>query len=180
MDIPFGFCHCGCGNKTSIIDRHDTKLKAVKGQPRPYLKGHASRISPVDYVVEDRGYETPCWIWQRGTEKHGYGRMKHNGRQCSSHRVYYERVKGPVPKSEAPLWLVLDHLCRVPSCVNPDHLELVTQAVNRRRGVQKSLTAEIVREIRESPETQASLALRFGVAQSCISEARRGVSWKDV
>jgi hypothetical protein len=28
----------------------------------------------------------------------------------------------------------LDHLCRVPPCVNPEHLEPVTPAVNTQRG----------------------------------------------
>jgi hypothetical protein len=37
------------------------------------VRGHAQRLSPIDYLSEDRGYETPCWIWQRGKDGDGYG-----------------------------------------------------------------------------------------------------------
>jgi hypothetical protein len=46
-----------------------------------------------------------------------------------AHRVAFEWLVGPVPKG-----LVLDHLCRNRGCVNPSHLEPVTQQVNTLRG----------------------------------------------
>ena len=46
-----------------------------------------------------------------------------------SHRYAYELVIGPIPKG-----LTLDHLCRVRGCVNPGHLEPVTQRENTLRG----------------------------------------------
>lgn len=45
------------------------------------------------------------------------------------HRLVYESVYGSIPKG-----LVLDHLCRVRYCINPEHLEAVTRAENNRRG----------------------------------------------
>lgn len=45
-------------------------------------------------------------------------------------RWYYEQVRGPIPAG-----LHLDHLCRNTMCVNPDHLEPVTQRVNTLRGI---------------------------------------------
>jgi hypothetical protein len=36
-------------------------------------------------------------------------------------------------KGDVPEDLVIDHKCRTPSCVNPDHLEPVTQGENLRR-----------------------------------------------
>lgn len=45
-----------------------------------------------------------------------------------AHRFAYELVKGPIPEG-----LTLDHLCNVPLCVNPDHLEPVTLSENIRR-----------------------------------------------
>lgn len=46
-----------------------------------------------------------------------------------AHRYVYESIRGPIPEG-----LVLDHLCRNTSCVNPDHLEPVTYGENFRRG----------------------------------------------
>jgi HNH endonuclease len=46
-----------------------------------------------------------------------------------AHAFSYEIAHGPVPPG-----LVLDHLCRHPACVNPDHLEPVTQRENILRG----------------------------------------------
>jgi hypothetical protein len=40
----------------------------------------------------------------------------------------YELTYGPIPEG-----LVIDHLCRVRSCCNPEHLEAVTPEENNRR-----------------------------------------------
>lgn len=80
------------------------------------------------YTVEDRGYDTPCWICT-SIDLQGYGRMSHLGTQRRAHRVMYMRLVGPIPEG-----LVLDHLCRVRSCVNPEHLEPVTNEENLKRG----------------------------------------------
>jgi hypothetical protein len=88
------------------------------------------RKSPVDYREEDRGYDTPCWIWLRGFAggKYPYPMTYHKGRVCVAHVVYYEEAFGPVPEG-----LELDHLCRQHECVNPLHLEPVTHKENCRR-----------------------------------------------
>lgn len=52
-----------------------------------------------------------------------------DGKPRRAHRVAYELLVGPIPEG-----LVLDHLCRVRHCVNPDHLEPVTKRENERRG----------------------------------------------
>ena len=70
-----------------------------------------------------------CWIWLAARVK-GYGRFWVNGHTPPAHRWFYEQVRGPIDSE-----LVLDHLCRNPSCVNPAHLEPVTDAVNVLRGV---------------------------------------------
>lgn len=75
--------------------------------------------------VESNG----CWVWTASLSN-GYGQyMLVTGKPVRAHRWAYEQFIGPVPKG-----LELDHLCRVPSCINPSHLEPVTHAENMRRG----------------------------------------------
>ena len=74
-----------------------------------------------------------CWIWTGAKFKHGYGRIRTTSVKFGeniklAHRVIYEIYKGPIPEG-----LVLDHLCRNPSCVNPEHLDPCTQRENIRR-----------------------------------------------
>lgn len=71
-------------------------------------------------------YLGPCWT--RG-KANRYGTIQDGTRKVPSHRWLWEHINGPVPDG-----LVLDHLCRNPSCVNPAHLEPVTKAENTRRG----------------------------------------------
>lgn len=75
--------------------------------------------------------ESDCWIWiGPKRNKSGYGAYSFFGRAVlCAHRVSYQMFRGYVPGNK-----VLDHLCRVPSCVNPWHLEIVTSMENVRRG----------------------------------------------
>lgn len=73
-----------------------------------------------------------CWIWRAAHSHNGYGRFQAGRRGegvKAAHRVAFELARGPIPEG-----LVLDHLCRNPKCVNPDHLEPVTQRINVLRG----------------------------------------------
>lgn len=122
------------------------------------------------YVVDENG----CWIWQGYLTPAGYGRAHMDGNMRPAHRVVYTHLVAPVPRE-----LVLDHLCRVRACVNPDHMEPVTNAENLRRGSRTKLNAEIVAEIRSSPERVMDIAERLGIARSCVSNIRAGRRWKD-
>lgn len=69
---------------------------------------------------------TGCWLWTGGPSSGGlYGGIRYKGRQRGAHRVVYELLVGAIPAG-----LQIDHLCRVPRCVNPGHLEPVTQREN--------------------------------------------------
>lgn len=73
---------------------------------------------------------TDCWLWTGSTAglRGGYGAFRVDGKNRLAHRVAYELSRGPIPHG-----MTVDHLCRVRSCVNPDHLELVSLAENVRR-----------------------------------------------
>jgi len=70
-----------------------------------------------------------CWNWTGATNGIGYGKISAAGKYTMAHRVAYELFVGPIPAE-----LVIDHLCRNPSCVNPSHLEPVPQLENIKRG----------------------------------------------
>jgi hypothetical protein len=73
--------------------------------------------------------ESGCWLWIGALDKEGYGVFGINGKQKRAHRVSYEAHIGKIPDG-----LCLDHKCRVRCCVNPSHLEAVTNKENIRRG----------------------------------------------
>ena len=75
-------------------------------------------------VIDERG----CWVWQ-GALTDGYARGRVAGRTVGLHRAEYEHVHGPIPDG-----MQLDHLCRNRACLNPTHLEPVTQRENILRG----------------------------------------------
>lgn len=76
----------------------------------------------------DKDRPSGCWIWM-GSRTGGYGTLSWQGRAMRAHRVALELAGVAVPDGWIP-----DHLCCVPSCVNPAHLEPVPFAENVRRG----------------------------------------------
>lgn len=79
--------------------------------------------------VDRSGGLFSCWLWTAATNRHGYGMIRVNGQLLRAPRVAYELLVGPIPPG-----LQIDHLCRVRACVNPSHLEPVTQKENILRG----------------------------------------------
>lgn len=74
-----------------------------------------------------------CWLW-KGKLSRGYGQFSVGSRTDNTrglvyaHRFAYEAMVGQIPHR-----LTIDHLCRTRTCVNPDHMEVVTQGENVRR-----------------------------------------------
>ena len=88
-------------------------------------KGVLERIQEKIFVAPDG-----CWLWTASVCGGGYGRIAiGSGKYKRAHRAYYELIIGKVPDG-----LVLDHKCKKRSCVNPYHLEAVTQKENVWRG----------------------------------------------
>lgn len=74
--------------------------------------------------------ENGCILWRGPRNSKGYGVLGLTGSGFSraAHRYAYESRFGPIPEG-----LTLDHKCYVRLCVNPIHLEPVTQAENAAR-----------------------------------------------
>lgn len=174
---PSGLCLCGCGQRTHLAPYTSCRMGWVKDRPISFIIGHHRRMSPLEYIVDS---ETGCWIWQRAISPNPsfpYGRAAINQRKVHAHRMMYERIIGPIPEG-----MFLDHLCRNPSCVNPAHLEPVSQAVNCQRGKNTKLTPSDVREIRRlAPTTKhRDLARRFGITKAHVSDVVTKKVWKNI
>lgn len=82
------------------------------------------------FTIED----TNCWVWQGYLSEAGYGKfgIKRNGKLviALAHRWLYE-IFNDVRLERSQ---VCDHLCRNRACVNPKHIEIVTDQINILRG----------------------------------------------
>jgi len=99
-------------------------------------------------AVDERG----CWVWQNACNNKGYGQVGVGGKVCSTHRVAYELLVGPIPAG-----LHIDHLCRNRACCNPAHLEPVTNKVNSERSERATKT----RCVRDHALTGENLIVRL-------------------
>jgi len=70
-----------------------------------------------------------CWNWIASRDSSGYGHFWDDNILIGAHRWSYKHFVGPIPDG-----LTIDHLCRNPACVNPKHLEPVTNVENIMRG----------------------------------------------
>lgn len=66
-----------------------------------------------------------CVLWDGFVRYDGYGMTRRDGKRLYAHRVAYEDRHGPIPAG-----MTVDHLCFNPTCVNPEHLRLLTMLEN--------------------------------------------------
>lgn len=138
QDTPYGYCHCGCGEKTKPAPYTNKRRGMVKDQPNRFISGHHTRLpeyqnKPGDdrarfWSKVDRTGDDDCWLWRGQVTRQGYGRIKVARRFLHAHRFAYELEVGPIPEG-----LTIDHLCCNRLCQNPAHMEPVTAGENSRR-----------------------------------------------
>ena len=95
-----------------------------------------SKVDRNGPAPKDRPDLGACWLWIGGDNGAGFGILGVGSRTDNSRRkIYAHRLSYELRNGEIPTKLELDHICRMPRCVNPDHLEPVTHKENVRRGL---------------------------------------------
>ena len=130
-----------------------------------------------------------CWEYSGTISSYGYGQFYHRGKTIRAHRAVYEIYNGKIPVD-----LIVCHTCDNRKCINPEHLYAGTYANNYQDAKDRQrinppygeshhaaqLTKSDVQKIRNSNLSQRQLAARYGVAQTTISEVKRGLTWKTI
>lgn len=113
------------GLGTSLIQRQ-VRIEHL----RPIEDVFWSRVAEVD--------DSGCMLWTRGKTGRGYGTFHIPAAHSptadtlaiGAHRVAWALANDAAPPADR----VIDHLCGIQACCNPNHLELVPQRVNAERG----------------------------------------------
>ena len=126
-------------DKTCTVEGCTTRLEAhglcVKHLRRMKTHGNVNTVNLI-FDNETRFFATitkrpdGCWLWTGSPGNTGYVRAFFDGKRWLVHRWAYTHFVGPIPDG-----FVIDHLCRRITCVNPAHLEAVTQQENIRRSL---------------------------------------------
>lgn len=119
---------------------------------------------------------TDCHIWPGSLSDKGYGLVSTSkGGTRRAHIVCYESVKGKVPAGK-----MLDHTCRNRRCINPAHLEPVTNQVNTQRGLAAKLDHTKIEEIKEMRRlniTWSAISRMFSISRRQAVRVVTGECW---
>lgn len=181
-----GKCECGCGGVTAIATHTDRSKGWERGKPLRFLLGHNARVTnrprrtsvgPDDWTVEERGFETPCWIWKHGgpvNHRSRHRRVGIDGGYESVHAAVYRRLVGPVPHG-----CELHHRCEQQECVRPDHLLPLPKSEHLSIH-KKKLSDDEVRAIRLDTRPLREIAAAYGTGYTYTCSIRTGYARRGV
>lgn len=189
-EVPYGYCHCGCGQLTKLAPYSSKRLGWIKDEPIRYINGHYSPPANERFWAKvDKSGE--CWEWTGTRQYSGYGVLRIHGKSIRAHRFAWELENGPIPPG-----MVVMHICDNPRCVRHSHLKLGTQienvgdrgsknrqsrgATNSRAKLTEADVTEIRRRFAHEHITKESLAADYGVDGSTIGAIVLRKTWRHV
>ena len=194
-------CECGCGKPTPIAKISMPYRGYKKGQPQRFITGHNSTCGPLSkrfWLHVDKNGPTirpelgPCWVWKGTVSTGGYAQISENRKTLRANRVAWFLTTGKWPNPFAC------HKCDNPLCVRFSHLFEGTNADNAKDMAQKGrckgvpphvpgelngnskLREEQITQIRNSTDSQRTIAKQFGVSQAQVQRIKARESWRDL
>lgn len=183
-----------CGTPITSISNRNRALR------RGY--GYCSHSCAAPRAMSQRDYffthvspepMTGCWLWAGAIDHYGYGQMcPKRRRNDKSFETKAHRASWALHFGQIPAGMLVCHACDVRLCVNPDHLFLGSVAENNRDARSKSrhihgerhpfakLTSIDVGEIRTSTLPGRTLARKFGLSESTVSQIRHHKRWTSI
>lgn len=133
-----------------------------------------------------------CWLWLGHLNHNGYGLFRFNKGRGKAHRFSYALFVGPI---EPGKHILHRRECGNPSCVNPNHLYMGTNADNvrdrmmwgksRGYGLNAKLSESDVLYIRKIKKNlggkyglNRDLAKQFGIGAEQVRRISNGQAWK--
>jgi len=187
--------HDGCSRPVRQSKRQNFKTctncanRKAKGLPYPAEQYVLKPLLERFWMNVNKATEG-CWVWRGGKTGAGYGALQENKKFILAHRLSYEIHNGAIPEG-----MVVCHKCDNPSCVNPDHLFIGTQAENmldkknkgRAKGAHKGgehalakLDSAKVCEIRNlmaSGVKHREITKKYKISMSTLTDIKSGKTW---
>lgn len=107
------------------------RRQQLDGRPLKKLNLYLANATPQEKLLAHSEDQGECRVWTGttgeayGKAAKGHGQIRIDGKLWLAHRLNYTLNIGPIPEG-----LQVDHKCRNPPCINPNHLQLATNKVN--------------------------------------------------